>query len=140
MERPNPNARAAVFVPSVDADELTMEILKPGAGIVGYGNKDGSVQLYFEANKFDDPHLTRWDQKILKAYDRMVKLAPTVYRLTTDIDNLEQIGFLDSGIITIRKMEALTRWLQQSNMLDSAPNGPIIDSNPPPKPPKKPVR
>ncbi len=94
--------------------------------MVGFGNKDGSVMIYFEGNKFNDSSLFKWEHKVMKAYDRMVKLAPTVNKVTLDADNLEQIGFIEGSGITIRKMEALTRWLEQSNALDSAPDGPVI--------------
>lgn len=123
MARPNPGGRAAVFVPSEHADESILEPLKHGAGMVGFGNADGSVTVYFEGNKFNDPALFKWEHKTFKAYDRMVKMAPTVNKLTTDADNLTQIGFIESQEILIRHMEPLTRWLTRSKALDSAPLG-----------------
>lgn len=126
MDRPNPGGRAAVFVPRVDADEAVAEVLRNGSGLVGYGNPDGSVQVYFENNKFNDSALHAWQNKVFKAYDRMVKGAPTVNKLSCDAGNLEQIGFVEGPEILVRNMEQLMEWLTRSNAADSAPEGPEI--------------
>lgn len=126
MDRPNPGGRAAVFVPRVDADQAVAEVLRNGSGLVGYGNPDGSVQVYFENNKFNDSALHSWQNKVFKAYDRMVKGAPTVNKLSCDAGNLEQIGFVEGPEILVRNMEQLMEWLTRSNAADSAPEGPEI--------------
>lgn len=126
MDRPNPGGRAAVFVPRVDADQAVAEVLRNGSGLVGYGNPDGSVQIYFENNKFNDSALHSWQNKVFKAYDRMVKGAPTVNKLSCDAGNLEQIGFVEGPEILVRNMEQLMEWLTRSNAADSAPEGPEI--------------
>ena len=43
LDRPNPGQRAAIFIPSSLADESITDPLKNGAGMVGFGNRDGSA-------------------------------------------------------------------------------------------------
>lgn len=126
MDRPHPGGRAALFVPRTDAEEAVSEVLKNGSGMCGFGNRDGSVTVYFENNKFNDSALHSWQNKVFKAYDRMVKGSPTVNKLTCDAANLEQIGFVEGQEILVRDMELLMAWLQRTNALDSAPAGPEI--------------
>ena len=126
MDRPNPGGRAALFVPSIEAEEAVLNLLKNGSGMVGFGNQDGSVTVYFENNKFDDSSLHKWEHKVAKAYDRMVKLSPTVNKLSGDAENFEQVGFIEAAGITVRNMESLKRWLVQTDALDSMPENPII--------------
>ena len=126
MDRPNPGGRAAVFVPSEDAEEAVAQALKNGSGMVGFGNTDGSVTVYFENNKFNDSALHAWQNKVFKAYDRMVKGSPTVNKLSCDAANLEQVGFVEGPEILVRNMDALSHWLKRSNTIDSAPAGPEI--------------
>ena len=126
MDRPNPGGRAAVFVPHAEADEAVTGVLKNGSGMVGFGNQDGSVTVYFENNKFNDSSLHMWEHKVFKAYDRMVKRSPTVNKLTCDAANLNQIGFIEGPEILVRNMDHLIAWLQKWDIADSAPAGPNI--------------
>ena len=126
MDRPSPGGRGAVFVPRIDAEEAVAEAFKNGSGMVGYGNTDGSVMVYFENNKFNDPALHSWQNKAFKAYDRMVKGAPTVNKLSCDAANLDQVGYIQGSEILITDMAPLTDWLKRTNALDSAPEGPEI--------------
>ena len=126
MDRPNPGGRAAVFVPQSDAEEAVREVLKNGSGMVGFGNPDGSVTVYFENNKFNDSALFKWESKVFKAYDRMVKRSPTVNKLTCDAGNLEQVGFIEGPEILVRNMDSLAKWLRLTNALDSMPESPEI--------------
>ncbi|MEO7578908.1 MAG: hypothetical protein ABIT83_14970 [Massilia sp.] len=126
MDRPNPGGRAAVFVPSVEADEAVAGALKTGSGMVGFGNSDGSVTVYFENNKFSDPGLHKWESKVFKSYDRMVKRSPTVNKLTCDAVNLEQVGFIEGTEILVRNMDRLLWWLQKCGMADTMPADPEI--------------
>ena len=87
---------------------------------------DGTVTVYFENNKFNDSSLHLWQNKVFKAYDRMVKRMPTVNKLTCDAGNIYQVGFVEGPEILVRDMVALAEWLQRSNALDSAPEGPEI--------------
>ncbi len=126
MNRPNPGGRAAVFVARADADEVVLSALKNGSGMVGFGNPDGSVMVYFENNKFNDSSLHAWQNKIFKAYDRMVKGSPTVNKLSCDAGNLEQVGFIEGTEILVRDMAALADWLARTHAVDSMPEGPEI--------------
>ena len=126
MNRPNPGGRAAVFVARADADDAVLSVLKNGSGMVGFGNPDGSVMVYFENNKFNDSSLHSWQNKIFKAYDRMVKGSPTVNKLTCDAGNLEQVGFIEGSEILVREMAALADWLARTGAADSMPEGPEI--------------
>ena len=128
MDRPNPGGRAAVFVPHGEAEEAVMEVLRNGSGMCGFGNPDGSVTVYFENNKFNDSALFKWEHKVFKAYDRMVKRSPTVNKLTCDASNLVQVGFIEGPEILVRDMALLHNWLQHCKALDSAPEGPEIHS------------
>ncbi len=126
MDRPSPGGRAAVFVPRTDAEEAVATALRNGSGMCGFGNSDGSVTVYFENNKFNDSALHAWQNKVFKAYDRMVKGSPTVNKLTCDAANLHQVGFIEGQEILVRDMEGLMEWLHRSGAADSAPEGPEI--------------
>ena len=123
MDRPSPGGRAAVFVPHAEAEEAVAVALKNGSGMVGFGNPDGSVTVYFENNKFNDSALHAWQNKVFKSYDRMVKSSPTVNKLTCDAANSVQVGFIEGPEILVRDMAALHAWLERTNALDSAPAG-----------------
>lgn len=128
MERPNPGGRAAVFVPHPEADEVVANALSNGSGMVGFGNADGSVTVYFENNKFRDSGLFKWESKVFKAYGRMVERAPTVNKLTCDAANLVQIGFIQGAEILVREMDKLALWLQQTDTSDSMPESAEIQA------------
>ena len=121
MDRPDMGGRAAVFVPSAEADDAVRGALKNGSGMVGFGNQDGSVTVYYENNKFNDPGLHKWESKVFKSYDRMVKSSPTVNKLTCDAANLNQVGFIEGPEILVRNMDSLAEYLQKSGASDSAP-------------------
>ncbi|MGZ3183885.1 MAG: hypothetical protein ACXU8N_15720 [Telluria sp.] len=123
LERPAPGGRAAVFVPHNDADEAVREVMKNGSGMVGFGNPDGTVTVYFENNRFKESGLKRWSDKCFKAYDRMVKSAPTVNKITADAGNFVQIGLIESHEILVTEMDQLHKWLKKWDMLDTAPPG-----------------
>src|ERR1700739_3708377 len=100
--RPDTDGRAGVFVPTDAFDLNNTTTIRKGAGIVGYGNPDGSLTVYFEANRFDEANLHKWEHKARKAYDRMVMGAPTVSKAKIDARMLEQIGFIDGNGILLR--------------------------------------
>lgn len=128
MDRPNPGGRAAVFVPHPEAEEAVAAAVNNGSGIVGFGNADGTVTVYFENNKFRDPGLHKWESKLFKAYGRMVERLPTVNKLTCDAANLLQIGFIQGPEVMVRDMDKLAQWLQRSNAADSMPEGADINA------------
>jgi hypothetical protein len=122
IERPNPGGRAALFVPHLEAEEAVAGAVSNGSGMVGFGNPDGTVTVYFENNKFRDPGLHKWESKVFKAYARMVERSPTVNKLICDASNLVQIGLIEGPEIQVTEMERLAAWLQRSNAADSMPD------------------
>ncbi len=124
--RPDTDGRAGVFVPTEAFDLSNTTTIRLGAGIVGYGNPDGSLTVYFEANRFDEANLHKWENKARKAYDRMVMGAPTVSKAKIDAKMVEQIGFIDGSGIQLKHPERLQHWLTLSNALDTAPAEPVV--------------
>jgi hypothetical protein len=124
--RPDADARAAVFVPTVGAKEDVVLTIRPGAAVVGFANHDDTITVYFESNRFDDAGLFKWEHKARKAYDRLIDNVPTVSKLTTSPGNFEQIGYITGKAITIRRMDSLKRWLAASDALDSAPETELV--------------
>jgi hypothetical protein len=120
-ERPSPGGRGAIFVTAEGAEEPVTEVVKNGAGVVGFGNTDGSVTIYFEANKFNDSSLHKWENKVFKAYDRMVKQSPTVNKVTADADNFIQVGIIEGTEILVRNMEKLHAWLKRQGAEETKP-------------------
>ncbi|HEU4852463.1 MAG TPA: hypothetical protein VFT37_09950 [Telluria sp.] len=130
IHRPGPNQRAAVFVPHNDADQTVRDAIRNGSGLVGFGNPDGTITVYYENNKFNDSALARWQDKCFKAYDRMTKGAPTVNKLTGDAGNFYQVGLIEGPEIMITDMANLHRWLEKCGVLDSAPEGTQVYAGP----------
>lgn len=123
---PDIDGRAGIFVPTEDFDLANSTTIRKGAGIVGFGNPDGSLTVYFEANRFDESSLHKWENKARKAYDRMVMRAPTVSKGKLDARMLEQVGIIDGMGISIKHPERLHQWLTLSNALDTAPESNTI--------------
>lgn len=123
--RPDIDGRAAVFVPSETFDAGSNAAIRLGAGIVGFGNPDGTLTVYFEGNRFDETSLHKWENKARKAYDRMVMGAPTVSKAKMNASTLEQVGTIDGMGIHLKQPDRLQHWLERSNALDTAPAGPV---------------
>ena len=123
--RPDIDGRAAVFVPSETFDAGSNAAIRLGAGIVGFGNPDGTLTVYFEGNRFDETGLHKWENKARKAYDRMVMGAPTVSKAKMNASTLEQVGTIDGMGIHLKQPDRLQHWLERSNALDTAPAGPV---------------
>lgn len=121
LDRPNPGGRAAVFVPAESANDEIAGLFKNGSGMVGYGNHDGTVTVYFENNRFNESGLFKWEDKCFKAYERMVKLSPTTSKCGGDADNFVQIGLIEGSEILVTDMDRLRRWLEKTNTLDTMP-------------------
>lgn len=124
--RPDTDGRAGVFVPSPSFDANAHTAIRKGASIVGFGNPDGSLTVYFEANRFDDSSLHKWEDKTRKAYDRMVMGAPTVSKAKINANMLDQVGIIDGTGIQLKTPELLQNWLEISGAVDTAPAGPIV--------------
>lgn len=126
MERPDADGRAALFVPSNGVKEDVLLTIRKGAAIAGFANHDGTITVYFESNRFDDPLLAKWEHRARKAYDRLIDNAPTVSKLTAAPESFEQIGYINGKGITIRRMESLKRWLSYSDALASCPESELV--------------
>ena len=124
-ERPGLDGRAGVFVPSEGMD-LGGGPIRKGAGIVGYGNPDGTLTVYFEANRFEETSLHKWENKVRKAYDRLVMVAPTVSKAKMNASTLELVGYIDGSGIQLKQPDSVTTWLTFSDALDTAPESTVI--------------
>ena len=124
--RPDIDGRAGVFVPSELFDPGSNAAIRSGSGIVGFGNPDGSLTVYFESNRFEDSSLHKWENKARKAYDRMVMGAPTVSKAKIDAKMLDLVGLIDGMGIHLKQPDGLQRWLETSNAADTAPAGSVV--------------
>ena len=136
LERPDANGRAALFVPTASIKEDVLETVRKGSAIVGFGNHDRTLTIYYESNRFNEPNLVKWEQKARKAFDRLADNLPTVSKMISKPENFEQVGYINSKGILIRRMEKLMQWLETSDALATAPESENIVFVPPP-PPKK---
>lgn len=121
MGRPDVNGRAALFVPAIGRELEMPTNIKNGAGIVGFGNRNGTVTVYFESNRFGDPTLKTWESKVRLAYSRMVGQLPTTSHMVMNSDLLEQVGIMDSNGAELVHLDGLKRWLACSNAVESVP-------------------
>jgi hypothetical protein len=137
LDRPDDAlGRAALFVPTTSIKEEVLQTVRKGAAVVGFGNHDRTLTVYYESNRFAEPALAKWEQKARKCYERLLDNLPTTSKMVSKPENFEQVGYINSKGITIRRMEALQRWLDYSDALDSGPEGETVAFAPPP-PPKK---
>ncbi|ELX10518.1 hypothetical protein Jab_2c26110 [Janthinobacterium sp. HH01] len=136
LERPDNTGRAALFVPTANIKDDVLETVRKGAAIVGFGNHDRTLTIYYESNRFNEANLTKWEQKARKAFERLAENLPTVSKMVSRPENFEQVGYISSKGILIRRMEKLMKWLETSDAMDSAPESETIVFAPPP-PPKK---
>ena len=134
LERPDADGRAAVFVPKADIKDDVLQLVRKGAAVVGFGNHDRSVTIYYESNRFNEPNLVKWEQKARKAFERLADNLPTVSKMVSKPENFEQVGYISSKGILIRRMEKLTKWLESSDAMDTAPASETIVFTPPPPP------
>jgi len=64
LERPDSaTARAALFVPTANIKDDVLDTVRRGAAIVGFGNHDRTLTIYYESNRFNEPNLVKWEQK-----------------------------------------------------------------------------
>lgn len=137
LERPeDPDGRAALFVPTATIKEEILSAVRKGSAIVGFGNHDRTLTIYYESNRFSEPTLNKWEHKARKAFERLLDNLPTTSKMVTKMEYFEQVGYISSKGITIRRMDNLRRWLEQSDAIDSAPDAETIMWAPP-TPPKK---
>src|SRR5471032_302140 len=136
LERPDMTGRAALFVATASIKGDVLETVRMGAAIVGFGNHDRTLTIYYESNRFNEPNLVKWEQKARKAFERLADNLPTVSKMVSKPENFEQVGYISSKGILIRRMEKLMGWLEKSEALDGGPESETVVFTPPP-PPKK---
>lgn len=135
-ERPDATGRAALFVPTPNIKPDVLEAVRMGAAIVGFGNHDRTLTIYYESNRFNEPNLQKWEHKARKAFDRLVDNLPTVSKMTVKAENFEQVGYISHKGILIRRMEKLRNWLEKSDAIEGAPEAENIAFAPPAAPKK----
>jgi hypothetical protein len=137
LQRPDEaDNRAAVFVPTTAIKEDILSAIRLGAAVVGFGNHDHTLTIYYESNRFNEATLHKWEHKARKAYDRLIDNLPTTSKMVCKPENFEQVGYISASGIHIRRRASLDRWLTQSEAQDTAPDGDHVAFAPPP-PPKK---
>jgi hypothetical protein len=136
LERPDADSRAALFVPTAAIKDDVMQLLRNGAAVVGFGNHDRTLTIYYESNRFNEATLAKWEQRARKAYDRLVDNLPTTSKMVVKMEYFEQVGYINGKGINIRRMDSLKRWLESCDALESAPDSDSVPWTPPP-PPKK---
>ncbi|TWI64423.1 hypothetical protein IP91_03193 [Pseudoduganella lurida] len=136
QERPDADGRGALFVPKADIKDEVLQTLRLGAAVVGFGNHDRSLTIYYESNRFNEPTLAKWENKARKAYERLVDNLPTTSKMQTKMEYFEQVGYISGKGITIRRMDSLKRWLAFSDALATCPEAESVTWAPP-APPKK---
>ncbi|AVR98327.1 hypothetical protein [Pseudoduganella armeniaca] len=136
LERPDADSRAALFVPTAAIKDDVMQLLRNGAAVVGFGNHDRTLTIYYESNRFNEATLAKWEQRARKAYDRLVDNLPTTSKMVVKMEYFEQVGYINGKGINVRRMDSLKRWLESCGALDSAPDSESVPWTPPP-PPKK---
>lgn len=137
LQRPDKDdSRAALFVPSSSIKEDVLATVRKGAAVVGFGNHDRTLTIYYESNRFNEPALHKWEQKARKAYERLYDNLPTTSKMVCKSDWFEQVGYISSKGISIRRRDSLDHWLAFSDAMDTAPDGDSV-AFAPPAPPKK---
>jgi hypothetical protein len=123
MVRPHAHGQAGLFVPISGFEGELPATLKKGAAIVGFGNPNGTLTIYFESNRFDDGSLHRWEDKAQLAFRRMVDHLPTTSKGVAQPNQMEQVGVIDSDGFRLTRFESLKRYLARNDASDTAPSG-----------------
>jgi hypothetical protein len=122
MGHPQQQGHAALFVPLPGAAAELPPNIRNGAGLVGFGNPNGTLTVYFESNRFNDSALYKWEDKVHAAYRRMIDHLPTTSKAVIAPHQLEQIGTMGASGLRLTRFDSLKRWLADSQLLESAPD------------------
>ena len=136
LERPDADGRAALFVPTSAAKEDIVQMIRKGAAVIGFGNHDRTLTIYYESNRFNEPTLISWESKERKSWERLLENLPTVSKETVKQEKIEHFGYISARQITIRRMALLQGWLDKSDCGETGPTQEIITWAAPPPPPK----
>ncbi len=121
MGHPHGNGHAALFVPVPGSEVELPPNLKKGAAIVGFGNPNGTLTIYFESNRFNENALHLWEAKLQAAFRRMIEHLPTTSKAVLPPHQFEQVGLVSADGFRVTRFESLKRWLAYSQASDSAP-------------------
>lgn len=119
---PHKNGHAALFVPIAGNEAELPANIRNGAGIVGFGNPNGTLTIYFESNRFNDSALHKWESKVQLAFRRMIDHLPTTSKMVIPPHQLEQIGIMEADGLRLTRLDSLKRWLSYSQAIESAPS------------------
>ncbi len=122
MARPHRNGQAALFVPIPGFEGELPATLKNGAAIVGFGNPNGTLTIYFEGNRFNDSSLHSWEGKAQAAFRRMIDHLPTTSKATVPPSHLEQVGLMDGDGMRLTRIDSLKRYLTRWDAIDTMPS------------------
>ncbi len=122
MGRPHRQGQAALFVPIPGFESDLPSTLKNGAAIVGFGNPNGTLTIYFESNRFNDSSLHKWEDKAQAAFHRMIEHLPTTSKSVVPPSQMEQVGIMEADGLRLTRADSLKRWLHHSQALDSMPH------------------
>lgn len=121
MGHPNSNGYAGLFVPLPGSEGELPDNLRKGAAIIGFGNPNGTLTIYFESNRFNDSSLHPWENKVKAAYRRMIDHLPTTSKAVSQPHQFEQVGSVGKDGLRLRRFDSLKRWLAEANLSESAP-------------------
>jgi hypothetical protein len=79
------------------------------------------LTIYYESNRFNEANLVKWEHKARKAFERLAENLPTVSKMVSKPENFEQVGYISSKGILIRRMEKLHELAGKVRCLDGAP-------------------
>jgi hypothetical protein len=118
---PQTHGHAALFVPVAGYEAELPANIRKGAGIIGFGNPNGTLTIYFESNRFNDSSLHKWENKVQAAYRRMIDHLPTTSKMVIPPSQLEQVGTMAASGLRLTRFDSLKRWLTYSQAMESAP-------------------
>lgn len=122
MGHPQTHGHAGLFVPKAGGEAELPANLRQGAGIIGFGNPNGTLTIYFESNRFNDGALEKWESKVQAAYRRMIDHLPTTSKAVIAPHQLEQVGTVRASGLRLTRFDSLMRWLAESQATESAPD------------------
>lgn len=122
MGHPQPHGFAALFVPIAGNEAELPPNIRHGAGIIGFGNPNGTLTIYFESNRFNDSSLHKWESKVQAAFRRMIDHLPTTSKMVIQPHQFEQVGTMGASGLRLTRFDSLKRWLSYSQAIESAPD------------------
>ena len=118
---PQANGFVALFVPVAGSEAELPSNVRNGAGIIGFGNPNGTLTIYFESNRFNETSLHLWETKVRTAYRRMIDHLPTTSKAVIPPHQLEQVGTMGAEGLRLTRFDSLKRWLAYSKLIETAP-------------------